>query len=695
MGRRNLGIADPALHEISLDLEPLPDPDKVNNSPAMERPSKRAKLLSDDEESDSNDVALPKSKTNGFRVNEEYARRFEHNEKRREQHQLEEKYGKDLSFKSRGKGDAPDDDESSSSDESEDDEAELATEAVDDEILATLEAIRKKDPRVYNKDIKFYKEYDPEQEEAKERQEKPMYLSDYHRKNLLEGHAGGEEEEGKEDVPKTYAQEQDRMRRELVGEMHAVANGTSDADDAEEEDDADGLLVAKSRPQHETLPATSTKARKTITDADVAAADKDPETYLSNFMASRAWLPTETSKWQAFDSDDSEDDARAEKFEEAYNMRFEDPGKANEELRTFARDTGKYSVRRDEKKTSRQRNREREREKKEAEKREREEDKARLRNLRVEEMEAKVKRIREAAGLGKGEEVDIDAWKDVLEGDFEDGRWEKEMEKRFGDRYYAAKEEDGVEDGEDEGDEVDEDERRGKKRRLHKPKWDDDIDINDLVPEFEDDEKTKPNFTLSDDDEQDADGGDPVLSNNVRDEDPSDPADDDNTSHPTKPKSKKDRARAKADAKRTARRERAAIENLVDASLPLDPVSTATTSHSNTSAGGVPGFRYRATSPTTFGLSARDILFADDAQLNEFAGLKKLAAWREEEKKARDRKRFSKKGRLREWRRGVFGSVEGPKVGVGGGGEERGAGVDGEGTRKKRKRSKKGKASAA
>merc|ERR1711939_1086019 len=34
-------------------------------------------------------------------------------------------------------------------------------------------------------------------------------------------------------------------------------------------------------------------------------------------------------------------------------------------------------------------------------------------------------------------------------------------------------------------------------------------------------------------------------------------------------------------------------------------------------------FHYRETSPTTFGLTARDILMAPDASLNEFAGLKK------------------------------------------------------------------------
>jgi protein KRI1 len=56
---------------------------ELNGEPvvAEERPQKKAKLLdnTDDEDSEVETGA-------GFRVNEEYARRFEHNKKRAEQH---------------------------------------------------------------------------------------------------------------------------------------------------------------------------------------------------------------------------------------------------------------------------------------------------------------------------------------------------------------------------------------------------------------------------------------------------------------------------------------------------------------------------------------------------------------------------------------------------------------------------------
>ncbi|KAI7146470.1 hypothetical protein KC344_g3636 [Hortaea werneckii] len=660
------------------------------------RPAKRAKLLSDDEASSSEDesgknagVALPSQPDeaqNGFKINAEYAKRFEHNKKREERHRLEEKFGsgKGKGQNGTGKGGASDeeDEEDSEDQESEDDDAELATEQLDAEIMDTLQAIRRKDPRVYDNSVKFYREFDPEKEGAqKEKKEKPMYLQDYHRANLLAGAAEEEAGAEAEQPPRTFAQEQEDMRKELVGGMHAAAkdeqkdDGHAVGDD--DDDDEDDFLVAKSKPQHESLPATTTASissaapqqrnqnkRKRLTDADIATAEKDPETYLSNFMAARAWLPSDGARWQAFDSDDSDDDRRADEFEEAYNMRFEDPSKSNEKLASFARDVGKYGVRREEK-SGRAKARERERERKEAEKREREEEKARLRKLKIEEAEEKVNRIRDAAGL-RGKDVDLGQWKDIIEGDFDDAQWDQEMQRRFGDQYYAQDEEGG--DGSDV--EMEDAEEGGGKKKAKKPKWDDDIDIHDLVPDFKDKDEN-PNISLSDDE---AEGGAPLPAD--EEEAGSDNANDDaDSSAPKKKKkTKKDRLQEKADAKRAARKQRVQIEEMVDASLPLQHPTLSSSTTTNKKGPPVSGFRYRETSPTSFGLSARDILFADDKQLNDFAGLKKFHSFREEEKKARDRKKFSKKARLRQWRRETFGDVEEPK-----GGFERVLGKEGEG----------------
>ena len=51
---------------------------------------------------------------------------------------------------------------------------------------------------------------------------------------------------------------------------------------------------------------------------------------------------------------------------------------------------------------------------------------------------------------------------------------------------------------------------------------------------------------------------------------------------------------------------------------------------------------------------------ADDTQLNEYVGLKRYATFRDKEKKKRDKKKYSKKRNLREWRKAVFGNENGP-----------------------------------
>jgi protein KRI1 len=639
-----------------------------------ERPAKRAKLLDDDASSSVSEEETS-ANAHGFQINSEYAARFEHNKKRAEKHRLEEK------FKTNGKRSRDDEgeEEDSSSDETEDDDAELADVDLDKEIFDTLEALKKKDPRIYDKDAKFYKDWETADvggEKAKK--EKPMYLQDYHRENLLAGHAG--EEEVEEVVPKTYQEEQDDARRQLVGNMHATAARDGDGEDSE-----DDFLVAKTKPQHDVVSALPKTKVKRITNDDIKAADRDPETYLSNFMAARAWLAPGDSAYAPLESDDSDEEAKADAFEEAFNMRFEDPDTANETLRTFGRDVGQYGFRREEK-TGRQKARDREKERKEAEKREREEERARLRKLKLDDAEEKLKKIQEAAGL-RGADVNLAEWRNVIEGDFDDDEWDMEMKRRFGDRYYAAGERDA--DGPD-------GEEGTAKRTVKKPKWNDDIDIKDLVPEFED-EEAKADFSLS---EEESDGGVRVPNADGGD------SGEDEQQAPANPKrkSKKDRASDKVEAKRAARKQRQALESLVDSALPLSHPSLATTSDKHI------GFRYRATSPTSFGLSARDILFADDAQLNAYAGLKKLHGFRDVEKKRKDKKRFSKKQRLKEWRKETFGSVDGPKGNFGAAGDDQeengaelvgqGGGVDAnvrEGERKKkRKRSgKKAKAGEA
>lgn len=577
-----------------------------------------------------------------------------------------------------------DDDEDSSSDEEEDENGFLATEDLDAQISATLQAIRSKDPRVYDENTTFYKPDDEAAPAEKgEKAEKPVFLKDYHRDRFMKGDIGASDDE-EEEIPQTYAQEQEDLKKSIMSEI----NKAGDDEDSGSEDDflkpkeAVRAKVSKETGAHAVHPSRAAGLK--VSELDVENADRDPETYLSNFMASRAWVEEGESKWKAFDSEDEDEAERAEEWEQAYNLRFEDPEKSNEVLRSYARDlANSKSVRRDEK-SGRKRKREEERERKDEERRERQEEKARLRKLKLEETEKRLQKIKQAAGA-VGKELTNQDWLKFLDDAWEDDAWEEEMQKRFGEEYYAMDDDEAAAANSDE--DVDMDSK--KKSKVKKPKWDDDIDINDLVPDFEADANEK--FSLSDNE----DDAEPA-------EDNADDDDDEEAGASTKKIKPADRKRARLDSQKQARKERAQLEALVDSKMNMDVDVPS----------GHQVFRYRETSPQSFGMTARDILLApSDQVLNEFAGLKKFATFRDEEKKRKDKKRLGKKARLREWRRGVFGEQyehDGPTYGFEKfAGAERGVdeeapkpAVDEEGNvieggKKKRRRSKKKSATAA
>lgn len=552
---------------------------------------------------------------------------------------MEEKYGKTSTSSVRkqatdGTGDGfAEESGSSTNSEDEDDDGILASGALDAQINATLQAIRAKDPRVYDEKTTFYTAIEDQGEEGDgnsppPKKEKPMFLSDYHRRNLLQGNI---DEDTRNDTPLTYAQQQDELKNSIVKEMHAAAgNGLLDEAEVDgTENEGDDFLVRK-HPRQNDIHKGAAPVKPTVV-VDVETADKDPESFLSNFMAARAWVPSAASKFQPFESDDDEEDEQADAFETAYNLRFEDPHASNEKLMSHARDAAaRYSVRR-EGTNSRKKARDSEREKREAEKREREEGKARLRKLKIDEVEEKLSKIKEAAGL-RGKKVKEQDWSKFLDEGWDDERWEVEMQKWFGEDYYA--EHDAGHD----------------RAKVKKPKWEDDIDIADLVPDFDaEEENGKPSFALSDD--EDSAGGAQVDGSDVEESGVSNGR--------GKVMNQKDRKKQRDEQKKEARLERRRIEQVIDERLNVDQ---ALSSSSKKHAG---HFRYRETSPTAFGLTAHDILMASDSQLNQYAGLKKMAAFRDAEKKRKDKKRLGKKARLRQWRKETFGSEEGPQKTLG------------------------------
>ncbi|KAI0406686.1 KRI1-like family C-terminal-domain-containing protein [Xylaria palmicola] len=622
--------------------------------------TRKKKVLFDESDDDSDGGA-------DLKINDAFAKRFEHNKKREELHRLEEKYGSKQSNSGNSKTKGDDEADDSSSDETEDDDGFLATEELDAQISATLQAIKNKDPRLYDGKTTFYEPIDEDSTiqpaAAKQKKEKPVFLQDYHRERFMRGDTGADDQD-QEVQPQTYAEELDGLKQSLQDEIREQLKAAAD-DDAS--DDDEGFMKAKegtkAAPASGIHPSRSSKIK--VPAPDVKEADKNPELFLSNFLASRAWVQGDGNGWQPFESDDDEDE-KADEWEAAYNMRFEDPSKSNEVLRSYARDvTASVSVRREEK-TGRKRLRELEKERQEAEKTQKKEERARLRRLKLEEAESKLEKIKKAAGL-RGQALKDEEWQKVLEGAWENDQWEEEMNRFFNDEYYA--------DGDVGSD--DEDAAEGSnKKNVKKPKWDDDIDIKDLVPDFDDEEAAK--YTLTDDE----------AAEEEQEED------DEDAPAAKRQKTTKERKKERLASQKEARRERAKLEALVDAHMNLDDPEILNGSTSSMKSG-VPQFGYMETKPESFGLTTRDILMASDADLNSFAGLKKLAHWRDAEKQSKDRKRLGKKARLRQWRKETFGPEferEPPALNFGRLEKEKAADDDDdniiEGSKKKRKRSR-------
>jgi len=554
--------------------------------------------------------------------------------------------------------------------ESEDENGVGMTPRLEAQIEAVRHAIRTGDPRLHDPTFQWYDNDDDGEEPAVDKKEKPLYLRDYHRERYMRGDVGAEEDGQEQEVPKTYGQEQDQHKQAFLAAMKAGAGQGS-----VEDGDGDDFFEPKETPRQKQDGVQPSKVPLLpLTADDVANAHKDPEAYLERYIATRAWIAPEGAAPPQFDPDQEDDDDEldlADQFENDYNLRYEDPSKSNEVLKSYSRTLVESRSVRREKKTRRKRGRERENEEKEAEKREREEERARLKKLKVKETHERSRKIKQAARVCNVE-LKGDELVKILDNSWENDQWEEEMVKNFDAQYFAEVEQFDGSDQNGAGPST-------SKKKAKKPQWDDDIDVNDIVPDFE--SKDARPATVPSDSE----------------------ADEDETDTPAakKRKTDKDRKKQRADAKSTAHAEDAEIEALATTRLELDDLASSFSAADGPAA----PFRYRQTSPTSFGLTAADILMApSDAVLNEFASLKTLAPFRDAQKKAKDKKRLGKKARLRQWRRETFGrefEQTGPQFEFGAqkqapdGGEAPGD-VEGPRPGKKRKRSKgKGKGAAS
>ena len=376
-----------------------------------------------------------------------------------------------------------------------------------------------------------------------------------------------------------------------------IHNALGGEDSSDDEDD--GFLIKKEKKVEENHKPSTVLS---LPDPEREGKEK----FLEAFMENHAWLPNKGEEVPIENEDDSDFDKAAEEFENAYNFRYEDP--KSTEIVSYARS---QATMRREKMNSRKRERSK---LQEEAAREKEEVNEGLKKKKLKKMNLvmdRIKEIKEAVGDQVSDDKIVRVFGDsLMNEDFDDQEWDTKMNEIFNDEYYAEDD-----------------------QTLKKPEWDDDLGMedekygDDIEDEEVGEESEKPEKEMKDNSS--------VVS-----------------SHKSE---KKEQKLAKRQEKKKVKE---VVERLVE-SKTLDILDEVQEERGRDKDKSKYSFKYREVSPESFGLTYNEIFQADDKDLNELIGLKKLAPYRPHEKASKDKRKVTKSKNMREWRKRTFGSEEG------------------------------------
>ncbi|KAI3763808.1 hypothetical protein L2E82_13805 [Cichorium intybus] len=529
--------------------------------------------LFDDGGSDSDGGAGDLSK---IEINEEFARRYEHNKKREELQRFEE-------FKKKGVIDS--DLDSEEDDESSEDEEDIVNypNKHGSKFFDVLIKVRNQDPSLKNKDAKLFDvdNEDGEDDEAddnnKEKKKKPMYLKDVTAQHLLEKGPEFDDEDDEEenkDKKKSYSEEQELLRKEFLdavgdeddeGEFLKVKNDKSGVEDEDEDGDE--------REYEKKLNEYFQEDEKL----------DENEKFLKDYFRKKMWLDKEAGSSKHLDDDgeldvseDEEELERQEEYEREFNFRFEE--NAGDRVMGFSRKVDGSVRKKDNARKLQRKNKEERMAQAEFE---RKEELKHMKNLKKKELNEKLKKIRETAGIGENEVCVLD--EHDLEEEFDPDEYDKKMKKAFDDNFYEADDVD-PEFGSDEED-----------GELEKPNFDEEDELLGLSKGWDDEYGSGDGFLAT---REKTLKGKVVNSEELEKED-----------------KKKKRKRSEL--------EEEVIKKELEEYYKLDYEDTIGDLKTR--------FKYRPVNKNTYGLKAKEILVVDDKELNQLVPLKKLATYREDE----------------------------------------------------------------
>lgn len=392
---------------------------------------------------------------NAFRINAEYAKRFEYNKKREELTRLKEKYGNknvDIDV------DMDKDKKCSSSDTTstdEDEDGDLITRDLDAKILKTIGKLKAKSQEVYDKEKKFFSEKDAKKAEKNyfkltkiknDQEESPkITVKQFQTKQLLNEEVDSDDQSESKRIKDAINVEDEDLKRsfrvKLNGEGDFFNVKTKTLREHEEEEHEYKKFLLENLSKDEDVRSSMNYWLQSIG----SSGTKDPslgedEKFLMDYVLNRGWVEKNKPKNVEEENDqkdiDEEDDSRLQviELEEAmYNFRHEQP--EAEKIATYVEEIKRKSVR-DITNPSRKRQRESKKKRKEEERIRQVEELKRLKNLRKEEILGKLERLKKVSGNNR---IGSDMESLLDDEPFDPEHYDKKMSEMFNDEFYDKK----------------------------------------------------------------------------------------------------------------------------------------------------------------------------------------------------------------------------------------------------------------